>query len=82
MRQCWLVPFGKAGLVNCLPNNLTLKSCVVVNINDTEGSSCEATPDQLVVLAHVGRIQLTGRRGQRPGRDIRDSSSIQVVAVD
>lgn len=65
-----------------LPNNLTLESCIVVNINDTEGSSGKAAPDKLVVLGHVGCAQLAVRCGQRARRDIRHRGSIQVVTVD
>lgn len=65
-----------------LPNNLTLKSCIVVNINNTEGSSCKAAPDKLVVLGHVGCAQLAIRRGQRARRDVGHRGSIHIVAVD
>lgn len=80
--QIALIPFFVAQAECYSPNDLTLESCIIVNINDTEGSSCKAAPDKLVVLGHVGCAQLAIGRGQRAGRDVRDSRSIQVVAVN
>lgn len=65
-----------------LPNDLAFESRVVVDIHDTKRPSCKTTPDQLIILAHIHLVQLSGRGGQRSRRDVCDRSSIQVVTVD